>query len=89
MAIINQLKGGTLNLKGQPGPIFETEGQKVTSNIQAKVKNNALVSSQDMITGIKYGRGRFTTFVPPSKLDANGLPVGKEYKSAGPKEGRY
>ena len=89
MAIADQLKTGNLSLRGQKGPNFENEGQRTTSDIQAKAKNNALSSSQDLITGRKYGRGRFTTFVPPSTLDVNGMPVGKEYKNAGPKEGRY
>lgn len=89
MAIADQLKGGTLSLKGNPGPNFENEGQKVTSNIQALAGNNILKSSQDMTLGRKYGKGRFTTFVPPSTLDANGMPVGTAYKNRGPKEGRY
>jgi hypothetical protein len=89
MAISDQLKSGTLSLKGNQGPIFETEGQRTTSNIQALVGNNALKSSQDLLSGRRYGKGRFTTFVPPSTLDASGLPVGTEYKNSGPKEGRY
>jgi hypothetical protein len=42
-----------------------------------------------MITGRIYGKGRFTVFVPPSKLDNNGIPVGNVYKNSGPKDGRY
>lgn len=89
MPVIDQLKGGNLSLKGVQGPTFETEGQRTTSNIQAKAQNNLLKSSQDLISGRRYGKGRFTTFVSPSALDANGLPVGSEYKNSGPKEGRY
>jgi hypothetical protein len=89
MAIVDQLKGGTLNLKGNQGPIFETEGQRTTSNIQALSQNNTLKSSQDLISGRRYGKGRFTVFVSPSSLDASGLPVGPEYKNSGPREGRY
>jgi len=88
-AVVDQLKGGTLSLKGNPGPTFETEGQRTTSDIQASAKNNLLKSSQDLISGRRYGKGRFTTFVSPSSLDANGLPVGAEYKNSGPREGRY
>jgi hypothetical protein len=89
MAVVDQLKGGTLSLKGNQGPIFETEGQRTTSDIQALSGNNALKSSQDLISGRRYGKGRFTTFVSPSSLDASGLPVGPEYKKSGPREGRY
>jgi hypothetical protein len=89
MAIVDQLKGGTLSLKGNQGPVFETEGQRTTSNIQALASNNALKSSQDLISGRRYGKGRFTTFVSPSALDASGLPVGNVYKNSGPREGRY
>ena len=89
MPVIDQLKGGNLSLKGNQGPIFEIEGQRTTSDIQALAQNNLLRSSQDLISGRRYGKGRFTTFVSPSSLDANGLPVGREYKTAGPKEGRY
>lgn len=89
MPVIDQLKGGNLSLKGIQGPIFETEGQRTTSDIQASAQNNLLKSSQDLISGRRYGKGRFTTFVSPSSLDASGLPVGSEYKNSGPKEGRY
>ena len=89
MAILDKLKNSQLGLKGEQGPNFENEGQRTTSNIQALAKNNNLQSSQDMITGRKYGKGRFTTFVPASTLDANGVPVGGSYKDKGPKEGRY
>ena len=49
----------------------------------------SLKSSQDLLTGRFYGKGRFTTFVSPSTLDNNGIPVGKVYKDKGPQEGRY
>ena len=52
-------------------------------------KNNLLQSSQDLLTGRKYGKGRFTVFVPASTLDNNGIPVKGIYKDKGPKEGRY
>ena len=78
-----------LGNQGKPLPNFENVGQLTTSDIQAKAKNNALQSSQDMITGRIYGKGRFTVFIPPSKLDNNGMPVGNVYKNSGPKDGRY
>jgi hypothetical protein len=78
-----------LGLGGKQGPNFENEGQRATSDIQALAKNNQLTSSQDLLKGRFYGKGRFTTFVSPSKLDANGLPVGEVYKNKGPQEGRY
>jgi hypothetical protein len=78
-----------LGNQGKPLPNFENVGQLTTSDIQAKASNNILQSSQDMITGRIYGKGRFTVFVPPSKLDNNGIPVGNVYKNSGPKDGRY
>lgn len=89
MGLLDKLKNSILGLRGLPGPTFETESQRTTSDIQALTNKNLLKSSQDLLTGRRYGKGRFTTFVPPSKLDASGLPVGTEYKNAGPKEGRY
>lgn len=99
MPVIDQLKGGTLSLRGQQGPNFENEGQRSTSPIQAQVDKNALKASQDLLTGRKYGTGRFTTFVPPSQPPVSvpdnfvGNPfypsLGGVYKSKGPREGRY
>lgn len=78
-----------LGLGGKQGPNFENVGQLSTSDIQALASNNKLQSSQDLLTGRFYGKGRFTTFVSPSTLDNNGIPVGKVYRDNGPKEGRY
>ena len=88
-----------LGLGGKPGPNFENEGQKSTSDIQALSVNNALKKSQDLLTGRKYGKGRFTTFVQPSQPPVSfpdafaGRPfypsLGGPYKSKGPREGRY
>ena len=78
-----------LGNQGKPLPNFENVGQLTTSDIQAKAKSNVLQSSQDLITGRFYGKGRFQVFVAPSRLDASGLPIGNEYIKAGPKEGRY
>jgi hypothetical protein len=78
-----------LSLNGKTGPVFENIGQQTTSDIQALSKNNLLQSSQDLLTGRKYGKGRFSVFVPASKLDGNGFPIGSVYKDKGPKEGRY
>lgn len=99
MAIINQLQGGTLSLNGNPGSNFENIGQKTTSNIQALVSNNALKGSQDLLTGRKYGTGRFTVFVlqsqPPVSVPDQfvGRPyypsLGGPYKDKGPRGGRY
>ena len=94
MSIISQLNGNTpqdLSLRGQKGPEFESEGQSTTSDIQALVSNNALVTSgpnggsQDLIKGRTITRrglvpgGSF--FAPPSNPpvsvpDAN---VGRPY----------
>jgi hypothetical protein len=78
-----------LGLGGKPGATFESVNQQSTSNIQALAKNNLLQSSQDLLTGRKYGRGRFSVFVPASTLDGNGIPIGGVYKDKGPKDGRY
>jgi hypothetical protein len=78
-----------LGLGGKPGATFESVSQQSTSNIQALAKDNLLQSSQDLLTGRKYGRGRFSVFVPASTLDGNGIPIGGVYKDKGPKEGRY
>jgi hypothetical protein len=84
-----RLEFSQLGLGGKQGPTFENVGQFSTSDIQGLVKNNELKSSQDLLTGRFYGKGRFTTFVSPSTLDSNGIPVGKVYKDKGPQEGRY
>jgi hypothetical protein len=83
-----------LGLGGNQGPIFETESQKSTSDIQALASNNALKSSQDLIIGRNYGKGRFSVFVPHSLLNTGGNPLypainGGTYKNKGPKDGRY
>lgn len=78
-----------LGLQGKTQSSFESVEQMTTSDIQARAKNNALQASQDLLTGRKYGKGRFTVFVPASTLDGNGLPIGDVYKNKGPKEGRY
>lgn len=78
-----------LGNQGKPLETFESVGQMTTSDIQAKAKNNVLQASQDLLTGRRYGKGRFTVFVPASTLDGNGVPIGDVYKDKGPKEGRY
>ena len=88
-----------LGLGGNPGPEFENESQRTTSDIQAQVQNNALVGSQDLLYGRNYGKGRFTVYVPYSKLDLDGLPTYPNYnlggssigtyKDKGPRGGRY
>lgn len=99
MSIIDQLQGGTLSLNGNKGPNFENVDQKTTSNIQALTKNNALVSSQDLISGRTTGTGRFTVFNPPSQPNVS-VPdnfvaspfypsLGGTYSNKGPREGRY
>ena len=99
MPIINQLQGGTLSLNGNPGPNFENVGQLTTSDIQAKANNNALQASQDLLTGRRYGIGRFTVFVPASQPPVSvpdqfaGRPyypsLGGPYRDRGPRDGRY
>ena len=84
-----RLPFSSLGLGGKQGTTFESVGQQSTSDIQALAKNNLLQDSQDLLTGRKYGKGRFSVFVPASKLDNNGIPVGSVYKDKGPKEGRY
>lgn len=84
-----RLEFSGLGLAGKTQPSFESVSQMATSDIQALVKNNALQASQDLLTGRKYGKGRFTVFVPASTLDGNGMPIGDVYKNKGPKEGRY
>jgi hypothetical protein len=78
-----------LGLQGKTQSSFESVSQITTSDIQAKAQNNILQSSQDLLTGRRYGKGRFTVFVPASTLDGNGVPIGNVYKDKGPKEGRY
>jgi hypothetical protein len=88
-----------LGLSGNPGPTFENESQRTTSDIQALARNNQLASSQDLLTGRKYGRGRFTVFIPPSEPPVS-VPnafagkvfypsLGGPYNSRGPRDGRY
>jgi hypothetical protein len=83
-----------LGLQGLPGANFENESQRTTSDIQALSKNNALQSSQDLLLGRKYGKGRFSVFIQSSTLDTGGNPFypaikGGTYKAKGPREGRY
>jgi hypothetical protein len=91
-----RLEFSQLGLKGQQGPNFENESQLRTSDVQALASNNILKSSQDLISGRKYGTGRFSVFVAPSSLDTNSNPfypslggTNAVYKNKGPKEGRY
>jgi hypothetical protein len=84
-----RLQFSGLGLQGRTQPSFENVGQMTTSDIQALVTNNKLKASQDLLTGRKYGKGRFSVFVPASQLDGNGIPVGNVYKDKGPKNGRY
>lgn len=72
MAIIDQLKGGSLSLHGQKGDNFENLAQKFTSDIQGLTKGGSLVSSQDLISGRTYGKGANITYVAPSVLDKDG-----------------
>lgn len=83
-----------LGLQGLPGATFENESQRATSDIQALSKNNVIQSSQDLLSGRSYGKGRFTVFVPHSVLNTGGNPLypainGGTYKAKGPREGRY
>ena len=84
-----RLEFSQLGLQGRTQPAFENVSQMSTSDIQALASNNKLKASQDMITGRKYGKGRFTVFVPASQLDGSGVPIGNVYKDQGPREGRY
>ena len=84
-----RLPFSSLGLGGKPGTQFESVSQQTTSDIQALASNNLLQNSQDLLTGRKYGKGRFSVFVPASKLDGNGVPIGGTYKDKGPKGGRY
>ena len=73
MALFDKLKdSGTLSLRGQLGPTFENEGQRASSNIQALVSNNNLISSQDLKSGRTYGNSPNRVKVSPSILDLDG-----------------
>lgn len=87
--LLGKLPLSPLGMKGVPGPTFENESQRTTSDIQAQVSNNTLSTSQDMISGRRYGNGRFSVFVAPSSLDMNGTIIGGAYKDKGPRDGRY
>jgi hypothetical protein len=91
--ILGKLPLSRYGLAGLPGPSFENEAQRATSNIQAQASGNNLQSSQDLRSGRRYGTGRFTVFVQPSNINTNGIPsypsIGGPYKNNGPKEGRY
>ena len=98
MPIINQLNGTTpqgLSLQGQPGPNFENEGQRTTSDIQALVNSNALQASQDLLTGRVQGSFLTPPSNPPVSVPNNfaGRPyypsLGGVYKDKGPIDGRY
>ena len=82
MALFDKLKTGLLGLKGQPGPNFENEGQRTSSNIQALSQNNKIVSSQDMTLGRTYGQAPNRTKVAPSGLDLGGVTPKIKYSSA-------
>jgi hypothetical protein len=84
-----RLEFSQLGLQGKTQPAFESVSQMATSDIQALASNNTLKASQDLLTGRKYGKGRFTVFVPASQLDGSGVPIGNVYKDQGPREGRY
>jgi hypothetical protein len=99
--ILDQLTDpkGTLSLNGNPGPTFENEGQRNTSDIQGLSSNNQLQASQDLLTGRRYGRGRFIVFQPASQPPVS-IPdafvaqpyypvLGGPYKTKGPATGRY
>lgn len=98
MPIINQVNGTTpqgLSLQGQPGPNFENEGQRTTSDIQALVNSNALQASQDLLTGRVQGSFLTPQSNPPVSVPNNfaGRPyypsLGGVYKDKGPIDGRY
>ena len=98
MPIINQLNGTTpqgLSLQGQPGPNFENEGQRTSSDIQAKAESNALQASQDLLTGRVVGSFLTPASNPPVSVpDAfAGRPyypsLGGPYRDRGPRDGRY
>ena len=105
MPIRDQLNGTTpqdLSLSGQPGPTFEIEGQRSTSDIQAFVEAGALTNSQDLLTGRTISRRGLpggSIFAPPSDPPVSapnnlaGKPyypaLGGPYKNFGPREGRY
>lgn len=98
MPIINQVNGTTpqgLSLQGQPGPNFENEGQRTTSDIQALVNSNALQASQDLLTGRVQGSFLTPPSNPPVSVPNNfaGRPyypsLGGVYKDKGPIDGRY
>jgi hypothetical protein len=94
-----RLPFGKLGNGGQPLPTFENENQRNTSDIHAFSTSNQLKKSQDLLTGRRYGTGRFTVFVPPSDPPVSfpnqfvGKPyypsLGGPYKNKGPREGRY
>ena len=69
MSLLNLLPTSKLGLQGKQGPIFDNS---TSSDIQALVRNQNLVSSQDMILGRFYGSDKWRTYTPPSQLDLNG-----------------
>jgi hypothetical protein len=87
--LLGMLSLSRYGLGGLPGPTFENESQRTTSNIQALATNNSLISSQDMVNGRFYGTGRFTVYQSPSVLDMNGTIIGGSYRDNGPRDGRY
>lgn len=87
--LLGMLPLSRFGMGGNPGPTFENESQRTTSNIQALATNNNLRSSQDLISGRFYGTGRFTVFQSPSVLDMNGTIIGGSYRDNGPRDGRY
>ena len=98
MPIINQLNGPTpqgLSLQGQPGPNFENETQRTTSDIQALANSNILQASQDLLIGRRHTSFYARPSDPPVSFpDAFvGRPyypaLGGMYKDKGPKEGKY
>jgi hypothetical protein len=100
MPIIDQLDDSNLcipNIQDNTGPNFENEADKVSSIIHAGYGDDGSLTSEDLLTGRRYGQQ--TTFAPPSQPPVS-IPDnylfgpyypsrGGSYKNTGPAKGRY
>jgi hypothetical protein len=103
--LLDPISTSVFGLRGNPGPEFENEGQMFTSDIQAFTglpPTNALVRSQDLISGRLSRQIPFYPYFKPASQPPVSFPSGLEGRIApwgpysrnyaggkGPIEGRY
>jgi hypothetical protein len=102
MPIIDQLDDSGLcipNIKDIPGPNFENEADRVSSIIHAGYGEDGRLTSEDLLTGRRYG-SQMSAFATPSQPPVSVYDKyvfrpefasirGGSYKNKGPIKGRY